>query len=282
MHRLFILSLGLLLVLSNACTKNGANGPQGPAGAQGPVGPAGTNGTVIYSGTTTPLSTTGNTGDFYLDLSTGVLYGPKTSSGWGSGFSLVGQTGASGVTGATGAAGSKIYSGNGAPALSLGNNGDYYLDKTNELLYGPKTASGWGTAISLQGTANVIYSGWNYATNTRDTILDASELTIANLQANELTSTYLSTATILVYFTFGGSPGFPLPYTSYAGGKGSIISFIPVAGQILITRFTLDNSNSIPLGLDNQYRWVIIPGGVSVPDSMDYKTLSHFYGIPVN
>jgi hypothetical protein len=267
MHRLFILSLGLLLVLSNACTKKGANGPQGLAGA---------NGTVIYSGTTTPLSTTGNTGDFYLDLSTGVLYGPKNPSGWGSGFSLVGQTGAAG------AAGSKIYSGNGAPALSLGNNEDYYLDKTNELLYGPKTASGWGTAISLQGTANVIYSGWTFATNIRDTILDGSELTIANLQANELTSTYLNTATILVYFNFDGSTGFPLPYTSYAGGKGSTISFIPVAGQILITRFTLDNSNSISLGSGNLYRWVIIPGGVSVPNSMDYKTLSHFYGIPVN
>jgi hypothetical protein len=161
-------------IIFASCGKDGAVGPVGPAGATGavgPAGPAGANGTagsVIYSGTTTPPSATGNTGDFYLDLTTGLLYGPKTASGWGTGFSLIGPTGAAGATGATGAtgptgatgatgaagaAGSQIYSGSGAPATTLGANGSYYLDKTNFLLYGPKTASGWGTPIALQGPA---------------------------------------------------------------------------------------------------------------------------------
>jgi hypothetical protein len=48
-------------------------------------------------------------------------------------------------------AGSQIYSGTGAPAANLGNNGDYYLDKSTGKFYGPKTASGWGTAVSLGG-----------------------------------------------------------------------------------------------------------------------------------
>src|ERR1700730_9529472 len=152
---LFTFIIGTLVLAS--CGKNGAIGPIGPqgpvgsTGAQGPVGPAGPkgadgqNGSVIYSGTTAPLAATGAIGDFYLNETTGLLYGPKTASGWGSGFSLIGATGATGV------AGSITYSGNGAPPSSTGVTGDYYLDKTNYLLYGPKTVSGWDTPINLQG-----------------------------------------------------------------------------------------------------------------------------------
>src|SRR6185437_2746478 len=56
-----------------------------------------------------------------------------------------------GATGAAGRNGSQIFSGSGAPAASLGNVGDYYLDKTNFELYGPKTAGGWGTPVLLRG-----------------------------------------------------------------------------------------------------------------------------------
>jgi hypothetical protein len=241
------------------CAKQGpagATGANGASGAAGPVGPAGENGTVIYSGTTAPSTSTGNIGDFYLDLATGILYGPKSASGWGSGIS---------ITGAPGAAGSQIYSGSGAPATTLGNNGDYYLDSTNYNLYGPKTASGWGTALSLKGTANVIYSAWNYASNFRDTTFDGSKLEVGTLTATELTNTYLNSATIQVFFTFGAGD-FPLPYTSDAGGTSNTISFIPEVGQILITRYTFDNSASVALSPLLQYRWVIIPGGVSVPN----------------
>ena len=169
-NHLFIL-LTAFVLFTSSCGKEGAVGPQGSTGAQGavgPAGPAGANGqpgSQIYSGTTVPAATTGNVGDFYLDLATGLLYGPKTAAGWGSGFSLVGATGA---TGATGASGNTVLSGTGIPAATLGNTGDYYLDDSDYLLYGPKTATGWGTATSLQGpagTANVEYSGWNYATN---------------------------------------------------------------------------------------------------------------------
>ena len=148
MHRLLLLSLALLLCFSNSCTKDGTTGP---AGAQGPVGPAGENGNTIYSGNGAPASTTGNAGDFYLDLTTGDLYGPKTASGWGTPISLKGAAGANGAIGATGAAGSHIYSGTETPLASLGNVGDYYLDETTYMLYGPKTASGWGSPLSLQG-----------------------------------------------------------------------------------------------------------------------------------
>jgi len=133
---------------------NGANGATGAAGAVGPAGPSGTNGangSVIYSGTIVPDASVGAIGDFYINLATGRLYGPKTTSGWGTGVSLKGPAGAAGTNGTNGVAGSQIYSGSGAPDASLGVDGDYYLDNTAYQLYGPKTDSGWGTPISLQG-----------------------------------------------------------------------------------------------------------------------------------
>ncbi len=148
---LYFLLFTAAVIMFNSCGKNGAIGPQGPSGATGAVGPAGPTGangapgSVIYSGTTVPPATMGVVGDYYINLSTGLLYGPKTATGWGAGISLKGPTGV------TGTPGSQIYSGTGAPASTVGVVGDYYLDKTNYMLYGPKTASGWGSPIALQG-----------------------------------------------------------------------------------------------------------------------------------
>lgn len=63
-----------------------------------------------------------------------------------------GPAGIQGPVGLEGAAGSVILSGNGVPAATLGKEGDFYLDKTTSNLYGPKTAAGWGTPISMKGT----------------------------------------------------------------------------------------------------------------------------------
>lgn len=296
------------LLFAASCGKDGAAGPQGVTGAQGttgaqgvagvqgstgPVGPAGPtgangkNGSVIYSGITIPAASLGAAGDFYLNTTTGLLYGPKAASGWGTGFSLKGPTGAAGATGATGTAGSQILNGNSSPSASLGNNGDYYLDKTAYLLYGPKTSTGWGPAVSLQGpagTANVQYSGWNYASNIRDTTIDGSALVVANLAAPSVTAVMLNNASIQMYLNFGAGV-FPMPYTSNAGGKESTVSYLPTPGRFLITRFTSDNSASIPLSSLLQYRYVIIPGGVNISlnnhiNLKDYEAVRKFYRIP--
>ena len=124
-------------------------------------GVKGADGTRIFSGTTVPSTTLGNVGDFYFRTTTSEFYGPKTASSWGTPTSLKGATGA---TGATGAAGSKIISGIDLPTLAIGAVGDYYLHSTTANLYGPKTATSWGSPISLRGPAgpqtNVIYSKW--------------------------------------------------------------------------------------------------------------------------
>jgi hypothetical protein len=51
-----------------------------------------------------------------------------------------------------------IYSGQGAPASTLGAVGDYYIDDTHAILYGPKTASGWpATGLALQVNNTITY-----------------------------------------------------------------------------------------------------------------------------
>ncbi len=62
-----------------------------------------------------------------------------------------GPKGDKGPQGIAGADGSMIYSGNGSPDTETGQAGDYYLDKNNGNLYGPKTDKGWGDPLSLKG-----------------------------------------------------------------------------------------------------------------------------------
>ena len=70
--------------------------------------------------------------------------GPQGSSG---------LQGTAGAQGAPGPAGSQIFEGDVVPASALGNVGDYYINEQTDFLYGPKTLSGWGNGVSLQGTA---------------------------------------------------------------------------------------------------------------------------------
>jgi hypothetical protein len=56
-------------------------GPQGPVGPQGPQGiPGEGGGTSIIHGTIPPISTTGGSGDYYVDTVGQDLYGPKVDA----------------------------------------------------------------------------------------------------------------------------------------------------------------------------------------------------------
>ncbi|MDO5607941.1 MAG: hypothetical protein Q4G08_05730, partial [Capnocytophaga sp.] len=59
-------------------------------GATGATGAAGTPGSAILSGNANPTATVGRTGDYYLNKSSGDLFGPKTTSGWGTPINLKG------------------------------------------------------------------------------------------------------------------------------------------------------------------------------------------------
>lgn len=163
-------------VMLYACSQDGLQGPEGVKGEQGPVGAAGKDGSVLYSGSGIPNATLGKFGDYYLNKDNGDFYGPKADTGWGTAVSLKGANGtngSNGTNGTNGADGSKIFSGEGIPSATLGINGDYYLDRLNYQLYGPKTNDfGWGIPILLRGAqgaqgpagppgadGTVIYSG---------------------------------------------------------------------------------------------------------------------------
>ena len=87
----------------------GPLGPEGPAGPQGPQGPQGVPGpsgdASVLSGTSDPTEGIGVDGDFYINTTTKMMFGPKTAGSWGSSFSLVGPAGSPGPKGAQGPVG---------------------------------------------------------------------------------------------------------------------------------------------------------------------------------
>lgn len=54
-------------------------------------------------------------------------------------------------TNGSGNDGRTILNGAGAPAAGLGLNGDFYIDPTAFLIYGPKTAGAWPAGVSYKG-----------------------------------------------------------------------------------------------------------------------------------
>jgi len=122
-------------------------------GDQGPPGPRGNS--VLY-GYGPPSITTGVNGDFYIDLRTALMYGPKAGGAWPPGFSLIGPigpVGPQGPEGPVGAPGNTIRNGSGPPDPSLGVAGDFYIDTSAHNIYGPKsnTVTGWGSPTSIIG-----------------------------------------------------------------------------------------------------------------------------------
>lgn len=131
----------LLMTLIGSCSKNGDIGPKGDQGEQGIPG---ANGATILSGNIDPVSAQGKLGDFYLNLTSGNLFGPKKTEGWGIPLNL------SGPSGENGKDGSSILAGNGVPPISFGEVGDFYIDKIDLAIYGPKTTNSWGNPLSLK------------------------------------------------------------------------------------------------------------------------------------
>lgn len=142
-----------------------ATGPQGPQGTAGTNGTNGTNGNTLLSGTTDPLNANGNNGDYYINLSTYALFGPKTSDTWGTGVSLIGETGPAGAAGANGTNGAN---GVGVPAGGAANQvlkkidgTDYNTEWANETGGGAALPDGVidGLSLSISGVTVTIGPG---------------------------------------------------------------------------------------------------------------------------
>lgn len=125
----------------------GARGPIGRTGPDGAVGPPGENGSKFYTGVGVPSPFVGAVGDYYIDNTTGFLYGPKQTpvGGWTYLMTLKGETGATGSGG--GGSGSTGATGSTGPAGSSGNIGPTgYTGSTG--LIGPTGPAGGGSGSS--------------------------------------------------------------------------------------------------------------------------------------
>jgi len=115
------------------------------------------------------------------------------------------------------------------------------------------------------GTANVIYSDWmSFRQAQRDTVVDGTNLKINHIPAPQLTQAHIDNGTLMVYMQHQTNV-YPLPYTSDAGSgnMASTISFIAKPSVIYVTRYTHDNSASLGFSPALQFRYIIIPGGVT-------------------
>lgn len=149
--------------LSVSWNVQGPTGPRGASGDQGVQGPRGASGeapNTILSGASEPSVLIGKIGDFFINASSNLIYGPKTVSGWPNAISLIGPRGPAGETGPTGPAGSSsssssntVRSGTGAPTNSTGSDGDFYIDTSANKIHGPKSGGVWPSGVSLVGPA---------------------------------------------------------------------------------------------------------------------------------
>lgn len=118
-------------------------GSPGAKGDTGAPGNTGTAGSTILTGSVDPTSTVGNNGDYYINTSTGTLFGPKADGSWPPGVPLAG--------GSSGGGSGTVLTGHGAPGNDIGANGDYYLDTDTWTLYGPKVNGQWPAGVVLAG-----------------------------------------------------------------------------------------------------------------------------------
>ena len=133
-----VMAAVVVLYVSTGCHKNIV---LPPPGNQTPANAAGVqaNGPILFNGPTFPPPQTGASGDFYIDVSSGTLYGPKSPLGWGLGMSLPGY-----------GPEVQLYSGTVNPSAYTAFPGDYYLNLSNDELFGPKVGYVWGPGMSLK------------------------------------------------------------------------------------------------------------------------------------
>ncbi|PHR02363.1 MAG: hypothetical protein COB29_13975 [Sulfitobacter sp.] len=101
-------------------TEISGQGPRGPEGSQGPEGPEGA------TGNTGPVGVQGVQGD-------------------------TGQEGLQGPAGQDAADPNAVLSGGAVPVLALGKDGDFYINTSNNEIFGPKTGGVWGAGVTLYG-----------------------------------------------------------------------------------------------------------------------------------
>ena len=290
-YTLFI-CMAVLLLLS--CSEETVTGPQGETGETGPMGPQGIpgkDGSLILFGNGAPAESLGKDGDMYLDRAGSELYGAKTDSNWGTPLQLKGEKGDQGDAGEPG---SQFLSDAVDPSTGQGAEGDYFLNQESGDLFGPKSASGWGTPINLKGTANVVASTWINLkpwTNTSVSYLCEATYSIPSPILNavgysSLTSMSASGGVLLVYLSINGAWTNQLPYTDITSNWHARWYLRDNAGfnYFYLNIRRLSGTTALPEDIRDltgnyKLRYVLIPAGLQLSaknngrDVVDIKAL---------
>jgi len=141
--------------------------------------------------------------------------------------------------------------------------GDFYFNTAQMILYGPKTASGWGIGANLKAEARVLYSGWKSSVRVKDSVMDGTAMRIGHLYAPQITESVMSNSAVLMYLDYGGGT-FSLPYTSGAGGKMSTIGYKLKTREIVVYRMVYDGGALLSIGSNIKFRYVIVPSNLFI------------------
>lgn len=269
-----ILAITIITLLMTGC-KKGDTGSAGPQGPKGDIGATGADGTRIYSGQGAPGGTLGRNGDFYIDLTTSNMYGPKADAGWGAPYSLRGASGTNGTNGINGSAGSKIYSGTGTPASNIGIAGDYFMSTDTYLFYGPKTEAGWGLPVNLKGPkgdkgepgSGAISILINPSSIRWETVkIYEQPYTIADISIPQIDEDIINNGAILVYRNPRNAGTWtPLPYTLRdEPGRVWLYNYELSVGKLRLTIVKSIGTDFGDESLNTPYRIVIIKGSAIV------------------
>jgi hypothetical protein len=266
----------------------GPEGPIGPVGPQGLAGPAGPTGSVGPQGLTGPQGLPGPQGPQGPQGLTGPqgpeglqgpqgLPGPQGLTGPPGPQGIQGVPGVNGTDGLPGQPGKTLLSGATDPASAAGTEGDFYLNTTTYLMFGPKTGAGWGAGASLVGPATGAAGGvltGNYpspglAPNavTGDAIADltvtANELADGSVTQGKLVDQSVSTGKI--------APGTVNTYlfTDEAGNvKWGAFPLNPLPGTVSIGNGT--GFDAVTLSQDVE----LLPDGMATVKGLQGKPLS--------
>jgi hypothetical protein len=182
-----------------------------------------------------------------------------------------GPEGPAGATGPQGPAGSSGGAGSTGPAGPAGPQGPV----------GPTGPQG------PAGTANVIYSNWfDLGSGQRDTSLFGVAYKYKSFPVTSLTASVIANGAILTYAKFQGFPNevrlLPTPVPDVQLWFESVAT----TGTLYIRWYSIATPATPPpaIGTTNQFRWVIIPGGVLGgrgidPRSMTYQELCSAYNL---
>ncbi|MBS1602158.1 MAG: hypothetical protein JST42_05775 [Bacteroidetes bacterium] len=162
---------------------------------------------------------------------------------------------------------------------------------------GPAGSAGAAGAAGPKGdtgTANVIYSAWTDVVFKVDTLHDLPDPTAidtidysATITAPKITSDVLAKGQVTVYINVGSAASpvvFPLPYNDLAHGSALSISPLFALGQIVL----ISNAPNDYVGTYTQsgvkyqqYRYVIIPGGVPASvNTKNYNSIKNYFKLP--